>query len=387
MKIVIAPNSFKDCLSASDVAGAIASGLKEVFPEAELMQCPMADGGEGTLDAVLCAMAGERRTASVSGPLGETVTARWGWLPESKTAIVEMAEASGLQLVPGGRRDACRSTTRGTGELILAALETGARNIVLTAGGSATNDAGAGMLKALGVRFLDAEGQPLPPGGLALGSLSRIELAGLDPRLHGVHFQLAADVNNPLCGPRGASFTFGRQKGATADQMVALDQALQHFASCSAAALGECHSDVPGAGAAGGLGFAAHAFLGATFRPGVEVVAEMVCLSSRLAAADLVITGEGCCDAQTLQGKTPLGVARLAREHDVPVVVLAGTLGEGYEALYAHGIDAALALTPGPMTLEAACSQAPELLRQRARDIGRLLRLGGRLGLSEVRRD
>lgn len=378
MKIVIAPDSFKDSLSASEVARAIKLGLQEVFPDAELVECPMADGGEGTVDAILAAVAGERHTSRVTGPLGSTVEARWGWLPESRTAIIEMAEASGLQLVPVEQRNACISTTRGTGELILEALELGARSIVLTVGGSATNDAGAGMLEALGARFFDAKGSPLLSGGQALAALTRIELDGLDSRLAAVRFELAADVDNPLCGPHGASYTFGQQKGATSEQIRGLDCALAHFADCCQTVLGEDHRDFPGSGAAGGIGFAARAFLKAEFRPGIEVVAELTQLARHVEGADLVITGEGRFDAQTLRGKTPLGVARVARQQQVPVIVLAGTLGEGYADIYSQGIDAAFSLASGPMTLADACRQAPELLRERARDVARVLRLVGR---------
>lgn len=378
MKIVIAPDSFKDSLSAPEAADAIEQGLREVFPDADLVKCPMADGGEGTVAAILSPGPGELRTARVTGPFGTLIEARWGWLPEASTAVIEMAEASGLQRVPIDRRDPCVSTTKGTGELIREALDAGARSIILTLGGSATNDGGAGMLDALGARFLDADGCPLRPGGLALADLRSIELQGLDSRLSAVQFQLAADVDNPLCGPHGASFTFGPQKGASVEQVAALDKALERFATCCESALGERYRDYPGAGAAGGLGFAAHAFFNATFRPGVEVVAELTQLAGHLQGADWVMTGEGRFDAQTLRGKTPLGVARLARQHHVPVIVLAGTLGEGYEALYSQGIDAAFAITPGPITLQEACNRAPELLRERARDLGRLLQLASR---------
>lgn len=378
MKIVIAPDSFKDSLSAAEVASAIAQGLEEVFPEAELVKCPMADGGEGTVDAILSALAGERRSSRVSGPLGESVEARWGWLPESRTAIIEMAEASGLQLVALEHRDACTSSTQGTGELIREALDLGVRKVILTVGGSATNDGGTGMLKALGARFLDADGAELPPGGLPLADLIQIDIEGLDPRLADVQFELAADVDNPLCGPYGASNTFGRQKGASDKQVLLLDGALGHFADLCQTLLGADHRDFPGSGAAGGIGFAARAFLRAGFRPGVELVAELTGLTHSIEGADLVITGEGRFDAQTLRGKTPLGVTRIARQHQVPVIVLAGTLGEGYADIYEQGIEAAFSLASGPMTLEQACRQAPTLLRERARDIARLLRLAGR---------
>jgi len=375
MKIIIAPDSFKDSLSAEGVAQAIAAGLAEVWPDAQLVQCPMADGGEGTVESVLAACNGELRGQTVQGPLGGTVEAHWGWLADSHTAIIEMAEASGLQLVAPGQRDACSSTTFGTGQLIRAALDLGAQRIILAIGGSATNDGGAGAMRALGVQLFDAEEHALPPGGLALSRLARIDLEHLDPRLADVRFEIAADVNNPLCGPHGASAIFGPQKGANPAQVQLLDAALGHFADHCARALGKDVRDEPGSGAAGGLGFAAKAFLGAQFRAGVEVVADLVGLDAAVQGADLVITGEGRFDAQTLRGKTPFGVARIAKQHGVPVIVIAGTLGEGYEQMYAHGVDAAFALPSGPTTLEQACSEAPRLLRERASDIARLWRV------------
>ncbi|MEG1040087.1 MAG: glycerate kinase [Pseudomonas sp.] len=374
MKIVIAPDSFKDSLSAEGVAQAIGLGLAEIWPQAQLVKCPMADGGEGTMEAILAACHGELRQQQVQGPLGEPVLAGWGWLAESHTAIIEMAQASGLQLLAVGQRDACRSSTYGTGQLIGAALDAGARRIILAIGGSATNDAGSGMLRALGLQLFDAQGQALAEGGLALAELARLDASALDPRLAEVCLEVAADVDNPLCGANGASAIFGPQKGASPEQVQALDQALGHFADHCAELLGEDVRDFPGCGAAGGMGFAAKAFMQAAFRPGIEVVAELAGLVQAVQGADLVITGEGRFDAQTLRGKTPFGVARIARRHGVPVVVIAGTLGDGYEQLYAHGIDAAFALTNGPMSLEQACAQAPVLLQARARDIARLWR-------------
>ncbi|MFW0758949.1 glycerate kinase [Pseudomonas sp. H11T01] len=375
MKIIIAPDSFKDSLSAEGVANAIALGLAEVWPDAQLIKCPMADGGEGTVEAILAACDGELRSTQVQGPSGATVLARWGWLPQSCTAIIEMAEASGLQLVAVGQRDACSSSTYGTGQLIGAALDAGAQRIILAIGGSATNDGGAGAMQALGVRLLDDQGQTLSRGGLALKALARIDPGGMDPRLEQVRFEIAADVNNPLCGPHGASAIFGPQKGASPEQVQQLDQALGHFADHCAQVLGKDVRDEPGSGAAGGLGFAAKAFLNAQFRSGVEVVAELVGLAEAVRDADLVITGEGRFDAQTLRGKTPFGVARIARQHGVPVIVIAGTLGDGYEQMYEHGVDAAFALPSGPMTLTQACANAPLLLRERAGDIARVWRL------------
>ncbi|MDB5993556.1 MAG: glycerate kinase [Pseudomonas sp.] len=378
MKIVIAPDSFKDSLSAQGVADAIALGLADVWPDAQLIKCPMADGGEGTVESILAACDGELRRTHVRGPLGKTVDAAWGWLPQSHTAIIEMAEASGLQLVPVGQRDACNSSTFGTGELIRAALDAGAQRVILAIGGSATNDGGAGAMQALGVKLFDAQGQPLAPGGLALTQLARIDQTDIDPRLSGVRFDIAADVDNPLCGPHGASAIFGPQKGASPEQVQQLDRALGHFAERCAHALNRDVRDEPGSGAAGGLGFAAKAFLNAQFQAGVEVVAELVGLADAVKNADLVITGEGRFDAQTLRGKTPFGVARIARQHGVPVIVIAGTLGEGYQQLYAHGIDAAFALASGPMTLEQACAEAPRLLRERACDISRVWQIAAR---------
>jgi glycerate kinase len=379
MKIVIAPDSFKDSLSAQGVADAIALGLSEVWPDAQLVKCPMADGGEGTIESVLAACNGELRRIEVRGPLGATVNAAWGWLPHSHTAIIEMAEASGLQLVPVDQRDACSSSTFGTGQLIRAALDAGAQRVILAIGGSATNDGGAGAMQALGVKLLDARDKALEPGGLALAQLARIDMTDIDPRLAGVRFDIAADVNNPLCGPHGASAIFGPQKGASPEQVEQLDVALGHFAELCAQALNTEVRDEPGSGAAGGLGFAAKAFLGAQFQAGVEVVAELVGLAEAVKNADLVITGEGRFDAQTLRGKTPFGVARIATERGVPVIVIAGTLGEGYQQLYAHGIDAAFALASGPMTLAQACAEAPRLLRERTSDIARAWRMAARM--------
>lgn len=372
MKIVIAPDSFKESLSAAGVARALARGLCQALPAAELIECPLGDGGEGTLDAVLAATGGEVRQAQVTGPLGESVSARWGWLAEQRTAFVEMASASGLELVPRARRDVLAATSRGTGELLAAALDAGAERLVLAIGGSATNDGGAGLLQALGVGLLDRQGQVLAAGGAALAGLARIELALLHPRLAEVDVIIAADVDNPLCGPQGASHVFGPQKGASVEQVRQLDAALGHFASVTATTLGRDVREQPGAGAAGGVGFAALAFLQATFRPGIEVVAELVGLEAALRGADLALTGEGRLDGQTLRGKTPAGVLRLARRAGVPVVAVAGSLGEGYDALYEQGLAAAFSLVPGPLSLDEALTQAEVLLERTARDIGRL---------------
>ena len=371
MKIVIAPDSFKESVSAPAAAEAIARGVKAAFPGAQTVCVPMADGGEGTVEAVLAAASGEACMQTVNDALGHKVDAVWGMLADG-TAVIEMAAASGLELIAPARRDPMRASSHGVGELILAALDAGARHIILGLGGSATNDAGAGMLTALGARLLDAEGHSLPPGGGALARIAAIDIRGLDARLSGARIDVASDVDNPLCGPQGASHVFGPQKGATPEQVRELDQALERFADICARSLGVDHRDAPGAGAAGGLGFAAKAFLGARFRPGVEIVAELGGLAQAVKGAALVFTGEGRMDAQTLRGKTPAGVARIARQAGVPVVALAGSLGEGYEALHACGISAAFSLAPGPITLQQALNDAERLLHDRARDVMQL---------------
>ncbi|MAG66012.1 MAG: glycerate kinase [Pseudomonadales bacterium] len=380
MKLVIAPDSFKESLSARAVAEAIAAGWARVYPDADLLLCPMADGGEGTVDALLSATGGTLQQTRVSGPLGDPVEARWGLLQDAQ-AIIEMAEASGLHRVEPARRDVLAASSHGTGELIRAALDAGVRRIVLGLGGSATNDGGAGLLAALGVRFLDRAGQELALGGAALASLSQIDLTGLDTRLAQVEVMVAADVDNPLCGPRGASAVFGPQKGASSAQVEQLDAALAHYADVMAATLGEDLRDYPGVGAAGGLGFAARAVLRAAFRPGVELVAELSGLAAAVEGADLVITGEGRLDGQSLHGKTPVGVARIARAAGVPVIALAGSLGEGYQRLYAEGIGAAFSLAPGPLSLEQAMQQAADQLSARAADLARLWQIAGTAAL------
>ena len=371
MKLVIAPDSFKESLSAPEVAAAIARGWSRARPLDEILLRPMADGGEGTVDAVLAATGGERRECTVRGPLGAPVQAHWGWLEEG-AAVIEMAAASGLHWVAPQQRDATRTTSYGTGELIRAALDAGARKIILGLGGSATNDGGMGLLQALGVRFLDERGEPLGDGGAALAGLHAIDLAGLDPRLAGVEVEVAADVNNPLCGEQGASAVFGPQKGASPEQVRQLDAALARYAEVAARTLGQDHSLFPGVGAAGGLGFAARAFLKARFRPGVELVAEVSGLAEALQGADLAITGEGRLDEQSLHGKTPIGVARLAREAGVPLIALAGSLGKGYGRLHEAGIAAAFSLVPGPISLAEAMAGAAGELEARAEELARL---------------
>lgn len=387
MKIVIAPDSFKESLTALQVAAAIEAGMCAVWPEAEYVKVPVADGGEGTVQALIDATGGRRVAVRVTGPLGEPVDAFYGLIGGAdgdagadKLAVIEMAAASGLESVPPERRDPRVATTRGTGELILHALEAGARRFVLGVGGSATNDGGAGMLQALGVRLLDADGRDLVPGGAELARLARIDAAGLDARVRASVFEVASDVANPLVGPNGASAIFGPQKGATPEMVVQLDANLRHYADVVQRDTGQDVAGVPGAGAGGGIAAAMIVFLGGRLRPGVEIVTEAVGLDAALRDADLVVTGEGRIDGQTVHGKTPMGVARVAARHGVPVVAIGGSLARDADAVYSHGIAAIAAAVTRPSSVGEALAAAEENLRNAARNVAALLRLGGRLG-------
>lgn len=326
MRILVAPDKFKGTLSAEQAVRAISAGWSRTRPEDHIDQLPMADGGEGTMEALVSALGGERHRARVTGPLGDPVDAEYGLVraPDGLTGVVEMASASGLGLVPEARRDVRRATTRGTGELILAALEYGPSRMIVCIGGSATNDGGAGMAQALGARLLDAKGVQIRDGGEALLALERIDVGSIDQRAMAARFSVACDVNNPLVGPSGASAVYGPQKGASPEDVILLDRALGHFAAVVRRDLGLDVRDTPGAGAAGGLGAGLIAFFGARLRPGVEVVMETVGFEAHLATADAVITGEGSFDAQSLHGKTAVGVADAAGQAGVPVAVLCG---------------------------------------------------------------
>jgi glycerate kinase len=328
VRVLVAPDKFRGTATAAEVARAIAEGWRRVRPLDEVDELPLADGGEGTLDALVDALGGRRRSATVSGPLGEPVRAEFGLVDaaEGRTAVVEMARASGLGLVPPDRRDPKASTTRGTGELILAACsqEPPPTTVIVCIGGSATNDGGGGMAQALGVRLLDAEGRELGPGGAALAALSRIDAGALEGRVRGVRFVVATDVDNPLVGPAGASAVYGPQKGASPEDVAVLDAALAHFADAVRRDLGVDVRDRPGAGAAGGLGAGLMAFLGAEARSGVEVVMEAAGFAERLSQAELVITGEGKLDRQSLHGKVPAGVLAAARRAGTPAAVVCG---------------------------------------------------------------
>ena len=372
MNVLLCPDSFKDALSADEAAKAMAKGIKRAVPSAITQLCPLADGGEGSLDALIATTRAERRTLTVKDALGRPRQAAWGWLDEQRTAFIELAEASGLQHLTREERNALHTTTYGVGELFLAALEAGATHALLLLGGSATNDAGAGMLQALGATLLDAQGQPLPRGGAALQQLATLDLSTLDPRLADLHVEAAVDVDNPLLGEHGASAVFGPQKGATEGDVAILDRALGHFADLTAKALGRDERELPGAGAAGGMGFAARCFLNATLTPGIEMIMQQANVARLLNEADVVITGEGRLDGQSLAGKTPIGVARAAKHLGKPVVVLAGSLGDGWQACTDEGVTAAFALADGLMTLEQALPRTAELLADRCESIARL---------------
>ena len=362
MKIVVAPQSFKGSLSAREVADAIARGIRHVLADAEVVVLPMADGGEGTVDALVFATGGRTMQTEVSGPLGDRVTAAWGILGDGATAVVEMAAASGLVLVPPDRMDPLTATTYGTGELVRAALDSGCHRLIIGIGGSATNDGGAGMAQALGAKLTDREGSELPPGGAALASLRQIDISGLDSRLTECRITVACDVTNPLCGKEGASWVYGPQKGATEEMCRQLDEALANYASVIKKDLGIDIRDLPGAGAAGGLGAGLVAFPGARLVPGIEIVSDAVGLVEHLKGASLVLTGEGRLDTQTTFGKTVAGVAKIAKVLGVPVVVIAGELHGDLKELYRHGIDAALSIAPGPITREESEADAARLI-------------------------
>ena len=379
MKLVIAPDSFKESLDAESVARAIAKGIESTLADVDIHCVPVADGGEGTTEALIAATSGQQHTAEVTGPLGQPLNAIWGVLGHQEgvplTAVVETAAASGLDKILPEQRDALTASTYGTGELILKALDQGARRIIMGLGGSATNDGGTGLLRALGAKFLDAAGQELAEGGAALAHLDCVDLTGFDPRLAETEFLVACDVDNPLLGERGASAIFGPQKGATPEQVQQLDDALARLADVSADLLGKDLRDRAGAGAAGGLGYALVQFLDARLAPGIDLVLEAVDFHKTLKGADLVITGEGRMDGQSLSGKTPVGVARWAKQHDLPVIALCGSIGEGAEGVHEVGIDALFSVVPGVCSLEEALANGAENLERTGAQIGRLLSL------------
>jgi glycerate kinase len=388
--LVIAPDSFGGALDSVGVAEAIAAGWRRQRPGDTVREIPMADGGEGTLAAIALALGdgAERRSLETVDPLGRPVTAEWLLLDDGRGAFIEMAAASGLALLSPEERtpETCRSaSTRGTGDLLRAALDAGVERITLGLGGSATTDGGSGMLAALGARLLDGEGRDLPPGGGALARLARIDPSGLDPRLKDVQLVVASDVTNPLCGAHGAAATYGPQKGADPATVEELDAALAVFGDAIEAAVGRLVADIPGAGAAGGTTAGLLGFTSAMVRPGVDVVAELVGLAEALEHADLVITGEGRADEQTLSGKAAMGVARLARTRTAPVVLLCGAVGHGAAALDASGVFAVVQpIGDRPMTLEESMADTERLLTNAAERVARSVDIG--LALADAAR-
>lgn len=385
MKIVVAPQAFKGSLHAADVAEAIARGVRQVFPDAELVLLPIADGGEGTVEAMVRSSGGQFRENRVTGPLGGLVDARWGILGDGQTAVIEMAAASGLPLIGREQRNPMVTTTYGTGQLIAQALDEGVAKIIIGIGGSATNDGGAGMAQALGVRFLDRQGKELPPGGAALVHLDRVDISGLDPRLRDVDVQVASDVNNPLCGPNGAAAVYGPQKGATPGMVRELDAALAHYAGVLRHDLGVEIKDMPGAGAAGGLGGGLVAFLHASLSPGVEIVFRALDIDRVLAGADLVITGEGRMDSQDIYGKAPIAIAKRAKRFGIPTIAIVGSTGRDYRVVFAHGIDAVIGTVNRPMALERALAESSRLVTEATMRACRMVRVGIKLGRRERR--
>lgn len=373
MKIIVAPDSFKGSISAPELCAAIGRGIRAVVPDAEVIDMPMADGGEGTMENLVLATAGTRQPVVVQDPLGRAVTAAYGVLGDGETVVVEMASASGLPLLKKDERNPLAASSYGTGELIRHALDAGYRRFLVGLGGSATNDGGAGMLAALGVRFLGQDGNPLAPGGAALAELADIDDSQMDERLSEATFTIASDVTNPLCGSDGASAVFGPQKGATPEMVALLDRALDRYGSVVARAKGRDVRDVPGSGAAGGMGAALLAFMRAEMRPGIDLVMEAMQFEKHAAGADLIITGEGRLDTQTLSGKVIAGICSRAARHRIPVVALCGGMELGGEQCDALGLAAGFSIVRGPCTLEKAMEQTAVWAEQTAEQIARLL--------------
>jgi glycerate kinase len=362
MKVVVAPNEFKGSLTAVQAAAAIARGVRQVFPDAEVVEVPVADGGEGTVEALVTAHHGEYRSAQVEGPLGDTVLASFGLIDSGRTAVVEMASASGLTLIPTSRRDPRKTSTYGFGQLLEAARTTGAAGVIAGIGGSATNDGGAGMAQALGYRLLDPAGRDLPRGGAALAGLEQIDRSGVDPGWDSVKVKVASDVTNPLTGPLGASAVYGPQKGADEAAVRELDAGLARLAGVIERDLGKRVRDLPGAGAAGGTGAGLIAFLDATLVPGAPLIVDASGFDEKLRGADLVITGEGRADAQTGYGKAPGEVAKRARGSNIPVLLLAGSKGPGWETLNELGVSAIVTLAHEGVDLQQLMREAGDAL-------------------------
>ncbi|WP_392558417.1 glycerate kinase family protein [Orbus mooreae] len=372
---VLAPDSFKESMTAKEVCMAMESGLKKVFPDANYIHVPMADGGEGTTQSLVDATGGTLYSLEVTGPLGNKVIAHYGILGDKQTAVIEMASASGIQLVAKEQRNPLITTTYGTGELIIACMKKGIKKIILGIGGSATNDGGAGMAQALGVQFYDDQGQHLPFGGGALNKLSKIDMSNVDPNLQSIDFIIASDVSNPLCGEHGASFVFGPQKGATPEMVKQLDSNLKHYADIIKQQLNKDIATIPGAGAAGGLGAGLMAFTNSKMEKGINIVIKYTQLHNKLAGADFCFTGEGGIDFQTKFGKTPYGVAQVAKANKIPVIALAGTIGKNIDELYAEGIDTIFGIVPGAAKIEDLLANGFQNIERTSENIARLIKM------------
>ena len=360
MKIVLAPNAFKGSLTATEAAIAMEAGVRKILPDAEVVQVPVADGGDGLIDVAVEALNGEIRTLMVKGPRESILEANYGYVKSMDMVVVEMALASGLALLPKELQDPTLTTTYGTGELIKAGLDLGVNQINVGIGGSATTDGGIGMAQALGVRFLDKNGRQLPGIGQSLALIAKIDISGLDPRIKETTVNAVCDVENPLYGSQGAAFVYGPQKGASPEQVRALDNGLKNFAQRIKEDLGIDVGDMPGAGAAGGLGAGLHAFLGAQLYKGIDLILDLVGLHEKLSGADLVITGEGQIDFQTIFGKAPGGVGAAAKAQGIPCFAIAGSIGKDLGGLHEAGINAVFGLCPGPMSLEESMKLSKE---------------------------
>ena len=354
MKVVIAIDSLKGSLSSMEAGMAIKDGILAAKPDAEVIVKPLADGGEGTTDALIEGMNGERIDLTVTGPMHTPVDAYYGYLKDTNTAVMEMASAAGITLVPDSEKNPLLATSYGVGEMINDAIQRGCRNFIIGIGGSVTNDGGIGMLKALGVRFLDENGEDAGEGGQALAKVARIDVSGLNPLLKECHIQVACDVNNPLCGENGSTYVYGPQKGVTEDMKKTLDEAMAHFARVTSETLENDYMNTPGAGAAGGLGYAFLAYTGAALTPGIELILDAVGLEEELSGADVVVTGEGRLDFQTAMGKAPVGVARLAKKYNAKVIAFAGSVTKEATACNKEGIDAFFPILRGVCTLAEA---------------------------------
>ena len=358
MKVVIAIDSLKGSLSSMEAGTAIKDGILAAKPDAEVIVKPLADGGEGTTDALIEGMNGERIDLTVTGPMHTPVDAYYGYLKDTNTAVMEMASAAGITLVPDSEKNPLLATSYGVGEMINDAIQRGCRNFIIGIGGSVTNDGGIGMLKALGVRFLDENGEDAGEGGQALAKVARIDVSGMNPLLKECHIQIACDVNNPLCGENGSTYVYGPQKGVTEDMKKTLDEAMAHFARVTSETLENDYMNTPGAGAAGGLGYAFLAYTGAALTPGIELILDAVGLEEELSGADVVVTGEGRLDFQTAMGKAPVGVARLAKKYNAKVIAFAGSVTKEAAACNKEGIDAFFPILRNVCTLAEAMDPA-----------------------------